>query len=278
MKAHILEGFGFRLAFLSFLMLGVAGPAHAGQSGAPPPSLSQSSDVAAPAAVPGASAPVGKPAALGGQAATAGAPAAKGTQEGIKVHGHWTIEVKNPDGTVVTHREFENSLVSNSGPGLLSAMLGGAVIPGSWSVVLADGGGLQNDVIINQASSAAATFCTTVVTNGVTQAGGAGSCSSSLTLASAQLQSGNLNTTSTLTFTGSGTVPRGFPAAIGYVTTINLPCAPSYSAAVCFATFTDTVNNIQLTGRNLDGLNGDPAAVPVSALQTVAVTVVLSFQ
>src|SRR5271154_6454109 len=35
----------------------------------------------------------------------------KGTQnEGIKVHGHWTIEVRNPDGSVATHREFENSL------------------------------------------------------------------------------------------------------------------------------------------------------------------------
>ena len=33
-----------------------------------------------------------------------------GRNEGIKVHGHWTIEVRNPDGKVVTHREFENAL------------------------------------------------------------------------------------------------------------------------------------------------------------------------
>ena len=33
-----------------------------------------------------------------------------GSHQGIKVHGHWTIEVRNPDGSVATHREFENSL------------------------------------------------------------------------------------------------------------------------------------------------------------------------
>ena len=26
------------------------------------------------------------------------------------MHGHWTIDVRNPDGTLVTHREFENAL------------------------------------------------------------------------------------------------------------------------------------------------------------------------
>nr|UXE46090.1 hypothetical protein Hi04_10k_c5653_00005 [uncultured bacterium] len=30
----------------------------------------------------------------------------------IKVHGHWTIEVRNPDGTVASHNEFENACVS----------------------------------------------------------------------------------------------------------------------------------------------------------------------
>src|SRR3989442_5421961 len=38
-----------------------------------------------------------------------------GQVEGIKVHGHWTIEVRNPDGTLVTRREFENGLVGASG-------------------------------------------------------------------------------------------------------------------------------------------------------------------
>lgn len=33
-----------------------------------------------------------------------------GPQEGIQVHGHWTIDVKEPDGKLVSHNEFENAL------------------------------------------------------------------------------------------------------------------------------------------------------------------------
>lgn len=47
-----------------------------------------------------------------------------GSHEGIKVHGHWTIEVRNPDGTLVTHREFENSL-QPSGGALLANIIAG---------------------------------------------------------------------------------------------------------------------------------------------------------
>ncbi len=49
-------------------------------------------------------------------AATNGSQAANsgGVAEGIKVHGHWIIEVRNPDGTLVTRREFDNRLVDAS--------------------------------------------------------------------------------------------------------------------------------------------------------------------
>ena len=57
----------------------------------------------------------------------------QGTQEGIKVHGQWIIEVRNPDGTVVTRREFENALVT---PGLLALILGRQNSVGLWLVVL----------------------------------------------------------------------------------------------------------------------------------------------
>ena len=39
-------------------------------------------------------------------------PTQRGPSEGIKVHGHWEMEVRNPDGTLVTRREFENELHS----------------------------------------------------------------------------------------------------------------------------------------------------------------------
>jgi len=58
------------------------------------------------------------------------APAKAGT-EGIKVHGHWIINVKNPDGTLVEHREFDNSLQNNGGAALVG-LLSGYFTPGDW--------------------------------------------------------------------------------------------------------------------------------------------------
>lgn len=46
----------------------------------------------------------------------------RGTREGIKVHGHWTIDIKNPDGSLASHHEFENALVQ-SGQTALSSVL-----------------------------------------------------------------------------------------------------------------------------------------------------------
>ncbi|UCE98033.1 MAG: hypothetical protein JSV74_01515 [Dehalococcoidia bacterium] len=36
-----------------------------------------------------------------------------GLGEGIEVHGHWTIEVRNPDGSLEGSYEFENELIGN---------------------------------------------------------------------------------------------------------------------------------------------------------------------
>jgi hypothetical protein len=70
--------------------------------------------------------------------ATANAKATgRGSHEGIKVHGHWTIEVRNPDGTVVTHREFENSLAPSGGANLV-AVLSRANSVGFWTISLQD--------------------------------------------------------------------------------------------------------------------------------------------
>jgi hypothetical protein len=67
-------------------------------------------------------------------AAPSGAP-----QEGIKVHGHWTIEVRNPDGTMVERREFDNALFLPTGSMGLARVLGRAdSVKGWWIVLFAD--------------------------------------------------------------------------------------------------------------------------------------------
>lgn len=45
-----------------------------------------------------------------------------GPHEGIKIHGHWSIVIKNPDGSVASRHEFENALVS-SGSDMLAQLL-----------------------------------------------------------------------------------------------------------------------------------------------------------
>ena len=57
------------------------------------------------------------------------------THQGVKVHGHWVIDVKNPDGTIAQHRDFENSLES-SAQGYLVGLMSGYMIPGDYMIVM----------------------------------------------------------------------------------------------------------------------------------------------
>jgi hypothetical protein len=127
MKTFVRKNFAgsaIRLAVLSVLLLGMAGVCMAQASAAP----------ARPAA-PAAAAPQAQPVAQPAQAAPPSKPAPKGTHEGITVHGHWTIEVRNPDGKVVSHTEFENSLAPDGSVNLTSLLLGNFV-PGGYEVTL----------------------------------------------------------------------------------------------------------------------------------------------
>ncbi len=62
---------------------------------------------------------------------TASAPGSP--QEGIKVHGSWTIEVRNLDGTLAERREFENAFIGAEG---LSNFLSRDNSVGGWYVTL----------------------------------------------------------------------------------------------------------------------------------------------
>jgi hypothetical protein len=55
--------------------------------------------------------------------------------DGIKVHGHWIIDLRNPDGTLATHREFENSL-QPSGAAALASNLARQIVTGTWLIQL----------------------------------------------------------------------------------------------------------------------------------------------
>jgi hypothetical protein len=213
--------------------------------------------------------------------AHAKASAKSGRSEGITVSGRWTIEVRNPDGKLVSRREFENSLAPNNiwntvgGAGLLAGLLASGITPGSWMVVFSDTAGdgtsLTNIIGTVQPNSVAAqqNFCPTPTT-----------CSTNLSVTSGSLATNP----GILTFSGSTIVPPGYPSQIGWVATVAIPCQTSESPETCYDQFVGSVAGpIPFTALALDGNTtagaaaGDPNPVAVTPGQTVEVTVVISF-
>jgi hypothetical protein len=70
------------------------------------------------------------------------APPKKAASEGIKVHGHWTVEVRNPDGTVASRQEFENALDPIEGADLLTGLLSGEYTTAGFIIDLHSSNGI----------------------------------------------------------------------------------------------------------------------------------------
>ena len=58
---------------------------------------------------------------------------ADGTNEGIKVHGHWTIDVHEPQGKLVSHSEFDNYLTTFGATSLVQFLTRNRSV-GSWKI------------------------------------------------------------------------------------------------------------------------------------------------
>jgi len=83
---------------------------------------------------------------------------AHATQDGIKVHGQWMIVIRNPDGSIASRQEFENSL--QMGDQVLAGVLGHTMTVGPWSILIRDpcvghgaGGGQQGGCHIHEANA-----------------------------------------------------------------------------------------------------------------------------
>jgi hypothetical protein len=94
-----------------------------------------------------------KPSSANGQAPAPAAQnavlkrAEEGMDTGIKVHGHWVIEVKNPGGKVTARREFENA-IQPTGMSYLASLLAANNSPGALSIVLNGSGSQFYDLAI----------------------------------------------------------------------------------------------------------------------------------
>ncbi len=174
-----------------------------------------------------------------------------GSHEGIKVHGHWTIEVRNPDGTVVTHREFENSL--NSASGILPTILARQAAVGSWQINMSSstGGGLCRTGICSIAE---------IALSNVTPPPD----STNLTVAVQGIGIG----VPTLTLNGSVNV--GSAGAVAGVFTEFFICGGTIAPSACFSTPAFSSSGVF----TLATLN---SPVAVAAGQTLQVTVNITF-
>jgi len=68
-------------------------------------------------------------------------------QEGIKLHGHWVIEVRNSDGTLASRHEFDNSLTP-TGKSLMATLFAKHKLD-QWFVFLEDSQGNPPCVQLN---------------------------------------------------------------------------------------------------------------------------------
>ena len=138
---------------------------------------------------------------------------AGGPQEGIKLHDHWTIEVRNPDGMLVTHREFENAYLPNYN--LLPLILGRTLSVGLWEISL---GGSACTV---NASNPSASGCYI----GEPSFPAVDSNNLSVSVPQSGTNVGSVNF--------SGTVTSGISGSVTRVETQVVLCAPSIASASC---------------------------------------------
>ena len=195
---------------------------------------------------------------------------AKGAHEGITVHGHWTIEVRNPDGKVVTHREFENSLQSNGGD-TLTGLLSGQYVSGGFTISL-EGSRLlcglasncllydTRNTVLCPAASATAGQCGTMTYMPNVNSGG-------FTLG--YTLTGNVKPTAGWVTNYINIVQSGvLMCSAGSITAPGAPLSQT-SPSMCDAAAPASANT-NITGTTITN-------VPVIAGQSVAVTVVITF-
>ena len=241
---------------------------------------------------------------------SSGKPSApEGQREGITVHGHWAIEVRNPDGKLVSHTEFENALSPGfpfpilegltaqvpGGAAFLSALMSGQAVitPGNWAILL-EGSSLAlpspgAPCVTAQTYGTCFIFSSATVPN-FNPTDPVPICTSGVPAGqglSCNLTVSPLGTGQNFTgFQLSGSVAATQPGTVSAVATMNFgACGPTNALPNC-AFFVSSVNDglAALTARNLDGNTpigaaaGDPNPVPVIAGQTISVTVTISFQ
>ena len=181
-------------------------------------------------------------------------PSPGGPHEAITVHGHWTIDVRNPDGTLVTHNVFENELASAS---VLAWILTRNTTIGAWEV----------DVMPNNSGTPCGLSGGLPAACRITESAQGTSMFPTLTV-------NNVNSTIVL----SGTATAAMNGLIGKVATNVGRCSSTVSPAACSEVafrFGSLSVDQAYGGANMTHAIIDP--IQVVQGQIIQVTVVISF-
>jgi hypothetical protein len=176
-----------------------------------------------------------------------------GHAEGVQVHGHWTIEVREPDGTLVQRREFENAITSN-GQLTLARILSRSYVFGNWRINFGGNAGFNcNSYPCDIGESTDADTTTGVVKNlTVTEN------SDGITLSGSNTVSVNDDITNVRTLTAICSATGTYPSPVDCITA---PFGDGDTGSL-LGIFTDTSLS---------------PVIPVLSGQVVQVTVILSF-
>lgn len=195
--------------------------------------------------------------AAGAPASAAAAQGGGGPQEGIKVHGRWVVEVRNPDGTLATRTEFNNALAS--GDQNLSALLARLSVPGRWELLMT---AVPGDPSPCQGGTGGkfANWCRIIESAASNSTGGTAE-SRDLVVA--------FGTTSV---SMTGTITALADGIVGRVATSFSTCPAATAVASC-----NVAGSAVLFSDASLGFPGKPAPVPVVAGQTIKLTVTFTF-
>jgi hypothetical protein len=233
-------------------------------------------------------APVLRPAASAAKpsvVASAANPDSDANQEHLQVWGKWKIVVKNPDGTVASTTEFENSLFDG---GLTAAeLLDGAIVPNQWNIGLLSGISGGSTVGPCSIVSAANFFCWIVANPNAAFAGGntlctiygqnGGACAGSNITTS--IVGSTFQLTGGFTATSTGTI-GGVSTAIVYCSTdpsstLSPTTVTTTSPATCA---TGNLSNFRRFTQAFAGSTAPPfTAISMTSGQIIQVTVAISF-
>ncbi len=168
--------------------------------------------------------------------------------EGIKVHGHWSIVIKDSDGSVASRHEFENSLAPPGGPGFLTQVMARAGTPGYYGIKLVN-------------SQAVGSACGAVVCT-ISEPANVAAVSTNLTVTSAA---------NPFAAVLQGSFQASSAGDIAQVITYLNLCQPSVSPTACPGSGAFLFVAVPFTDRTL------PAPITVQVNQIVQVTVTFTF-